>query len=87
MKKELKDFLPLYLGCEMQYSSHHEPQDEKYILTVSNLKEAIEFGDLMVLRSLNDITIEEVIELQNWLRQHFFDCDDLIEKGIAVSKK
>jgi hypothetical protein len=60
MKKKLEDYLPFYIGCKMQYASHHEPQDELYTLNVNNLKEAIEFGDFIVLRPLNDMTEEEV---------------------------
>jgi hypothetical protein len=61
--KDIKDYLYLYLGCEAQYSSHHEPQNERYLLTASNLQEAIEFEDMPILRPLSDITTEEQDEL------------------------
>jgi len=62
-QREIRDYLHLYLGCEMQYSTHHEPQYEKYILSSENLKEAIEFEDLPILRPLSDMTDREVLDV------------------------
>jgi hypothetical protein len=59
MNKKIEDYLHLYLGCGMRYATHHEPQNEVYILTVENLKEAIEFKDKPILRPLSDMTEEE----------------------------
>lgn len=58
-QREIKDYLHLYLGCEMQYSTHHEPQYETYTLTIEGLKEAIEFEDSPILRPLWQLTDEE----------------------------
>lgn len=64
MSKDIKDYLPFYLGCEMNYATHHEPQNEIYILTVDSLKDAMEFGDIPILRPLSDMTKEEDKEFQ-----------------------
>lgn len=56
---ELKDYLHYYLGCQMIYSSHHQPQNEPYILTFENIREAVEFDDRPLLRRLEDMTEEE----------------------------
>lgn len=61
--KKIEDYLHLYLGCEMYYSTHHEPQNAVYILTARNLAEAIKFGDMPLLRPLESMTEEEAIEL------------------------
>lgn len=61
--KEIKDYLPFYLGCQVGYASHHEPQDATYTLTAENLKEAMDFNDPPHLRPLSDMTEEEAIEL------------------------
>lgn len=53
----LKDYLPLYIGCEMMYATHHEPP--RYILSVDNLKDAIEFGDAPLLRIFPSMTDQE----------------------------
>ena len=58
-EKKLQDYLPYYIGCNMIYSSHHEPQNEPYILTFKNIEEAIEFGDRPILRKLEDVSQEE----------------------------
>ena len=58
-EKKLQDYLHYYIGCQMMYSSHHEPQNEPYVLTFKNIEEAIEFGDRPILRRLEDITDEE----------------------------
>jgi len=57
--KDIKDYLHLYLGCQMGYASHHEPQNATYTLTVENFKEAIEFGDPIHLRPLSSMTEDE----------------------------
>jgi hypothetical protein len=62
-ERDIKDYLHLYLGCDMQYNTHHEPQNEPYILTAKNLDEAIEFEERPILRPLSDITDEEIREL------------------------
>lgn len=60
---EIKDYLKYYIGCQMMYSSHHEPQDEQYTLSFDNIKEAIAFGDRPILRRLCSITEEEMRQL------------------------
>ncbi len=64
-EKKLQDYLPYYIGCKMMYSSHHEPQNEPYILTFKNIEEAIEFGDRPILRKLNDITDQEWDQIES----------------------
>jgi hypothetical protein len=59
MEKKIEDYLPLYLGCKICYSSHHEPQDETYVLNAGNLHEAILFSDQPILRPLSDMTEKE----------------------------
>lgn len=56
---QLKDIIQYYIGCQMVYASHHEPQNETYKLTYQNLSEAIEFGDQPILRRLEDMTKDE----------------------------
>jgi hypothetical protein len=60
---ELKDVIHFYLGAEMMYGTHHEPQSERYILTCDNLSEAIKFDDPIFLRKLDSMTEEEQLEL------------------------
>jgi hypothetical protein len=47
----------------MRYATHHEPQDEPYLLTAANLDQAIYFGDRPILRSLSSMTEGEKLEL------------------------
>ena len=79
MKKELKDYAPLYLGCKMQYASHHEPQDELYTLRIDNLQEAIEFGDFLVLRQLNNMTKMEKIIVFDYEMNHDTYADSKVK--------
>jgi hypothetical protein len=76
MEKKIESYLHLYLGCEMMYATHHEPQDAKYKLTAENLKDAIDFGDLPYLRKLPTMTEEEDREFRNannglWIDEHW----------------
>jgi hypothetical protein len=69
---KLQDVLHYYIGCKMLYSSHHEPQNEPYVLTFENIKEAIEFADRPILRRLSDLTDAEAITIASMA---FFDRD------------
>jgi hypothetical protein len=46
--QDTMNFVKQFVGTPMQYASHHHPQNEVYILTEENLKEAIEFSDFPV---------------------------------------
>lgn len=60
---KLQDYLRYYLLCKMIRSSHWEPQNEPYILTFENIKEAVEFGDRPILRRLEDMPEKEGVEM------------------------
>lgn len=57
------NILAMYLGCQMRYATHHEPQNETYTLTVKNIYEAVAFGDTPILRRLEDMTEEEARDI------------------------
>lgn len=61
--RNIKDFIHLYLGCEMEYKTHHEPQDATYTLDGKSLDQAIEFGERPILRPLSSMTEEEAAVL------------------------
>jgi hypothetical protein len=63
---KLEDYIHYYIGCNMMYSSHHEPQTETYKLTYDTIQGAIEFLDRPILRKIEDITDEEIRELINY---------------------
>lgn len=56
---QLNDILHYYMGVEMMYASHHEPQNATYVLKHQNISEAIQFGDRPILRMIRDISKEE----------------------------
>lgn len=58
-KLKPEDYMHLYLGQRCIRSSHHEPQNESYVLSSYNLPEAIEFADRLILRPLEEVTDEE----------------------------
>lgn len=60
---QLSEVIHYYIGQKMLYSSHHEPQNEPYILSLSNIEEAIKFGDRIILRRLESMTEKEMREL------------------------
>ena len=73
--REIKEVpLHLYIGCDMLYSTHHEPQNDTYKLSVKNIHEAIEFGDRPVLRKLSDMTEEDFQDVA----KYFFGTDKLV---------
>jgi len=99
MEKNLKDYLPFHLGCEMMYATHHEPQSKTYTLKIESLAEALHFGDIPILRPLSDMTEEEKIESGKlykhlspnyeqfrWLLSKSFDLFGLIDAGLAIDK-
>lgn len=99
----LKDVIHYYIGQKCIHSSHHEPQNEPYVLTAKNLAEAIEFGDRPVLRRLEDMTKEEKArvgysamikneivwtpEKVHYLLKQGFDLWNLIDSKQAVDLK
>jgi hypothetical protein len=62
---KLQDYINYYIGCKMIRSSHWEPQNEPYVLDYKNIGEAIEFGDRLVLRRLEDLSDEEWLEMES----------------------
>jgi hypothetical protein len=62
---KLQDYLHYYIGCQMIRSSHWEPQNEPYVLTFENIKEAVEFGDRPLLRRLEDMTDDEWLDIEH----------------------
>lgn len=79
MKKELKDYLPCFIGCEAMYGGYGDPERKVVILGVS-LKDGVQFqfwdnGEVdidpsfdwfkLLLRPLSDMTEEEAIECGN----------------------
>src|SRR4051812_8656989 len=63
MEKKIEDYLHLYLGCKMTYSSHHEPQDATYVLTAKKVDDAIYFADQPALRPLSDMTEKDIYKI------------------------
>ncbi len=62
MKKELKDYLHFYLGCEFVYNSN--PQ-KRYILDITELSIVQNSWNIKpILRSLSDMTEEESKDFQ-----------------------
>lgn len=72
---DIKDYLPYYIGQKMIRASHWEPQNDTYILTGRNLAEAIEFGDLPLLRRLEHMTEEEVKAMIGWEKMNVLYTD------------
>jgi hypothetical protein len=56
---EEKHWIYSHIGCKMNYSSHHEPQNETYTLTLDNIEEAIEFGDTIAEGEVQKLSKEE----------------------------
>lgn len=102
MMKEIKNYLHLYLGCEVSL-----PNGDKYILKPSNLPN--NFRDLPkpingkpILRQIDSMTQDERIEVRklselsftfsggaevtNYLLSKYFDLFGLIPSGLAVDK-
>jgi hypothetical protein len=78
---KLQDYLHYYMGCKMLYSSHHEPQNEPYVLTFENIKEAIEFADRPIFRRLEDMTEEQA---RDFLRHAVPDAEYLSHNEYGV---
>ena len=100
MKKELKDYLHLYLGCKINTSINGTVMDGKWYDRIMNN----ECDGLPILRPLSDMSEEEKtnIEGTDWtnmvnggweyspetflfLLSKHFDLFELIESGLAVN--
>lgn len=57
---QLKEVIHYYIGQRFLYSSHHEPQNESYVLRASMLSETVSFGDRPILRRLEDMGEDEM---------------------------
>src|SRR5688500_4269076 len=86
---QLKDVIQYYIGQRFMYSSHHEPQDETYVLRASMLGETLEFGDRSLLRRLEDMTEEEALHIGKMAifdrNMHYPDKDYKVWKPESVT--
>lgn len=114
--KDIKDYLPFYLGCDVEYKGKIYswfPENKPHIELCSKIGKRVSYclwNEVNpILRPLSDMTesekynmldpmmfglekllgtnkIEQAAELVNQLRKKGFDCDGLIEEGLAIDK-
>jgi hypothetical protein len=96
MKKELKDYLHLYLGCECKtkYVDWENWSTETLTLKVLNkLNEDLSFEVKPILRSLDDITKSEATEGKvfkektEWHEPTFEQFKERLENNLELQRK